>query len=143
VAPHAAHAQETRWGRCVVGISYGAPLKLAVSTAYGRVVEGAGDGHDLCHYASARLGIGGARATVGTMRTVSRWGGALGVSAGVLRTFGSPLHAQRWRNYAGASVQLLPAIALGGELGYYVRLGGDVSGAPARRMVTWSVGFGF
>ncbi len=143
LAPTMLAAQPVSWRRCVVGLNYGAPLKLAVSAAYGRVTESQEGGNDACNYVSARLGVGGARMSLGSTRTINALGGAAGVSVGVLRTFGSPLHAQRWRNYAGASVLLMPALVLGGELGYYVRLGTDANGAPARRVFTWSAGFGF
>ncbi len=134
---------QASWDRCMLGISYGAPLKMAVSYARGRLVESLDGGHDACHYASSRLGIGGARLALGSSRTINALGGGAGISVGVLRTFGSPLHAERWRNYAGAAVHVLPALAFGGEFGYFVRLGDDAAGAPARRIFTWSFGFGF
>ncbi len=136
-------AQTALWDRCMLGIGYGAPFKLAVGYAGGRVVESQDGGSDQCHFAATKLGIGGVRFSLGSMRTINALGGAAGLSVGALRTFGSPLHAQPWRNYAGASLHILPALAFGGEIGYYVRLGNDVNGAPARRQITWSVGFGF
>ena len=136
-------SQTTRWGRCMVGVGYGAPLKLALSYATGRVYESEDGGADVCNYLSTKLGIGGARVAVGTSRTINALGGAAGVSVGLLRTFGTPLHAQPWRNHIGVSIHVLPAIGLGGEIGYYMRLGNNASGAPARRVITWSAGFGF
>lgn len=127
----------------MVGVSYGAPLKMALSYATGRVIESDGEGADVCNYASAKVGIGGARLALGTSRTINALGGAAGVSVGLLRTFGTPLHAQPWRNHVGVAVHVLPALALGGELGYYVRIGKDANGAPAKRVITWSAGFGF
>ncbi len=127
----------------MVGVSYGAPLKMALSYATGRVIESDGDGADVCTYASAKIGIGGARLAIGRSRTINALGGGAGVSAGLLRTFGTPLHAQPWRNHVGVAVHLIPALGFGGELGYYVRIGHDASGARARRVITWSAGFGF
>ena len=141
-APRSIEAQ-TRWGRCMVGVSYGAPLKMALSYAAGRVTESDGEGADVCNYASAKVGIGGARLALGTSRSINALGGGAGVSVGLLRTFGSPLHAQPWRNHVGVAVHVLPALAFGGEIGYYVRIGNDAGGAPARRVITWSAGFGY
>ena len=134
---------QTRWGRCMVGVSYGAPLKMALSYATGRVIESDGDGADVCTYASAKVGIGGARLALGTSRTINALGGGAGASVGLLRTFGTPLHAQPWRNHVGVAVHVIPALGFGGELGYYVRVGKNASGAPAKRVITWSAGFGF
>ena len=139
----ALEAQTIRWGRCMVGVGYGAPLKLSMSYATGRVSESESGGADVCDYLSTKLGIGGARLAVGRSRTINTLGGAAGVSVGLMRTFGTPLHAQPWRNHVGFSVHVLPAIGIGGEIGYYVRLGNDPSGAPAKRVITWSTGFGF
>jgi hypothetical protein len=136
-------AQQQRWGRCVVGLSYGAPLKMAVSYATGRVWESEDGGSDYCDYLSAKVGIGGARLALGESRTINALGGAAGLSVGVLRTFGSPWHAQPWRNHVGVALHVLPALALGGELGYYWRVGSDGAAGPKRGVLTWSVGFGF
>jgi len=140
-ATQALSAQNTRWGRCMVGVSYSAPLKLAVSYAHGRVYESPEGGADVCNYVSGKLGIGGARLMLGTSRTINTLGGGAGASVGLMRTFRTPLHATESSNYAGVTVHLLPAVAFGGELGYFVRVGG-VSG-PSRRLFTWSAGFGF
>lgn len=140
-ASRSARSQTQSWDRCMVGVSYGAPFKMAVSYARGRVLEAEDVGADVCNYASAKLGVGGARFALGTSRTSNALGGAAGLSVGVLRTFGTPLHAARWSNYAGAAVHVLPALGLGGEIGYFMRVGGH--GATPRRMVTWSMGFGF
>ena len=134
---------QTRWGRCMVGVSYGAPLKMALSYATGRVIESDGEGADVCNYASAKVGIGGARLALGTSRTINALGGGAGASIGLLRTFGTPLHAQPWRNHVGVAVHVIPALGFGGELGYYVRIGNNANGAPATRVITWSAGFGF
>jgi hypothetical protein len=41
-------------------------------------------------------------------------------------------------------VHLWPLLALGGEIGYYVRLGRDADAlSHGKRVVTWSAGFGF
>jgi hypothetical protein len=143
IAAHALSAQNMRWGRCVVGVSYGAPFKMAVSYAAGRVWESEDGGGDYCDYVSTKVGIGGARLALGSSRTINALGGAAGLSVGLLRTFGNPWHAQPWSNHLGVAIHVLPALALGGELGYYVRVGGDAPGAPKRGILTWSVGFGF
>ncbi len=66
------------------------------------------------------------------------------LTGGVLRTFGGALNATARRTYVGGSVHVWPLLAIGGEIGYYVRLG-DASNASThqRRIVTWSAGFGF
>ncbi len=142
-ASNVVHGQAAGWRRCMVGVGYGAPFKLAVSYSSGLVRESSDGGADVCTYISGKVGIGGARLALGASRTIFALGGAAGASVGVLRTFGSPWHAQPWRNHVGVAMHLLPALGLGAEVGYYVRVGNDANGAPAKRLITWSTGFGF
>ena len=152
-APRAVHAQSTddrplKWegwqrSHCMAGLTYGAPMKLAVSygTGYRRQFDG---GANACAMAIAKIGIGGVQGGVGFGRTVGALGGGAMLSANVLRTFASPLHASARRTYVGASVHYWPIIALGGEIGVYTRLG-DASGANSalQHIVSWSFGVGF
>ena len=128
---------------CIAGITYGAPLKWAVSYGGGYLRESI-TGPDLCALAVAKLGIGGAQGSLGLGSSFSPWGSGVLVTANVLRTFGAPLKATPRRTYVGASVHLWPILALGGEVGYYTRLG-DAPGASssAKHLLTWSAGFGF
>ncbi len=129
--------------QCLAGITYGAPLKWAVSYGGGYLRESI-TGPDLCALAVAKLGIGGAQGSLGLGSSFSPWGSGVMVTANVLRTFGAPLKATPRRTYVGASVHLWPILALGGEVGYYTRLG-DAPGASssAKHLLTWSAGFGF
>jgi len=101
-------ASGTRWqfDQCMGGVTYGAPLKWALSYGMGWVRES--------------------------------------ITGGVLRTFNDPMGALARRTYVGGSVHLWPLLALGGELGYYTRVGTDPAGTTRRRgLITWSTGFGF
>jgi hypothetical protein len=122
------------------GITYGAPLKLAVGAAVG--IRHESQGGDFCTYASPKLGMGGARFDLGLARNVGSFGGAGGVSGGILRTFGAPSRADRMSTYAGGSLHVLPVLAFGLELGYYKRLGGR-AGVGREHIIVWSLGFGF
>lgn len=128
---------------CMAGITYGAPLKLAVSYGMGLLHE-SDTGPDVCTLAVAKLGLGGAQGSVGVGTSFAPWGSGVMLTGNVLRTFGAPLKATPRRTYVGASVHVWPVLALGGELGYFVRVG-DAAGASSsgERLVAWSVGFGF
>jgi hypothetical protein len=140
----AAEWSRWRWDRCMLGLTYGAPQKLALGYARGLVYEAYEGGADSCAYLGAKAGLSGSRLSLGIARTINALGGGVGLSAGVLRTYNRPLGAADNRSYAGVSVHLMPLFALGGELGWYVRLGRD-EGVPdaQRRLLTWSAGFGF
>ena len=128
---------------CVTGVTYGAPLKFAV--AYGGGFRREFDeSPDLCVMGVAKLGLGGAQASVGVGSSFGALGGGGVVTANVLRTFSNPLHATARRTYVGASVHLWPIIAIGGEIGWYTRIG-DAAGASTagKRLIAWSTGFGF
>ena len=136
---------EDNWSmqRCLLGLTYGAPLKLAVGWGGGMVYESPDGGADICAFGAGKLGLGGARVSVGIARSVGAFGGGIGASAGVLRTFGAPYNAMPNRNYIGASLHVFPLLAIGGEIGWYTRIGSDTPGAPRRSMVAWSAGIGF
>ncbi len=127
----------------MAGITYGAPLKLAASYGGGFLYE-SNDGPDYCALGVAKLGLGGAQASVGIGTSFAPWGTGLMATGNVVRTFGSPLDATPKRTYVGASVHFWPALALGGELGLLWRVGDkDGEATAGHRVVTWSVGFGF
>lgn len=135
-------ANDKRWRaqRCLLGLSYGSPLKLHVAAAAG--LRRAFDSRSVCSYGAVHLGLGGARASLGTAATFGRYGSGLGVSGGILRTFGNPGgDADPRRSYLGGSVHLWPLLALHTELGAYSRIARD--GESAQRILVWSVGFGY
>lgn len=133
-----------RWDRCLLGLSYGAPQKLALGYARGLVYEAYEGGADTCTFVGAKAGLSASRLSIGVARSINALGGGAGISAGLLRTYNRPLGAADNSSYAGVSVHLTPLLALGGEIGWYTRLG-DNAGVPdgQRRIVTWSAGFGF
>ena len=143
-APHAPADKKT-WHpeQCIAGITYGAPLKWALSYGGGMLHE-FDTGPDVCALAAAKIGIGGAQASLGAGTSLAPWGTGVMITGNVLRTFGAPLKATPRRTYVGASLHLWPVLALGGEIGYYVRLG-DALGASTsgKRLVAWSAGLGF
>lgn len=143
-ASAAPNTPEMRWrvGQCMGGITYGAPLKWALSYGGGMVYEG--DRIDLCALAVAKIGIGGASASIGLAKSYGSLGTGSAITGGIIRTFGDPLNATARRTYVGGAVHLWPLLVLGGEIGYYVRLG-DAAGASShgKKVVTWSAGFGF
>lgn len=143
-APVTPSTPEMRWrvGQCMGGITYGAPLKWALSYGGGMVYEG--DRIDLCALAVAKVGLGGAGASIGLAKSLGSMGTGSAITGGIIRTFGDPLNATARRTYVGGAVHLWPLLALGGEIGYYVRLG-DTAGASShgKNVVTWSAGFGF
>ena len=123
------------------GITYGAPFKFALAYGMGYVRES--ETTDWCFLGAAKVGLGGASFNVGIANSLGHWGSGTAVTAGILRTFDSPLGALAKRTYVGGSVHLWPLLALGGEVGYYVPLGRDAQGERGKGMVTWSAGFGF
>lgn len=131
------------WHRdqCLGGLTYGAPLKLAVSWAGGLRKE-LTNGQDVCAFISPKLGLGGARLGAGFARTMGTLGGGVAASAGIIRTFGAPSRADRMSTYAGGSLHVFPVLALGIELGWYKRLGAT-AGQGRESIVTWSFGLGF
>lgn len=137
-------AVSSAWKRahCMAGVTYGAPLKFAVS--YGGGVLHESDARDVCAMGLAKLGVGGAQAGVGIGSTIGPLGGGALITANVLRTFASPLHALPRRTYVGATLHLWPLLGLGGSIGLYTRVGADPAGVTSsRRLVAWSAGFGF
>lgn len=124
----------------MAGVTYGAPLKFAV--AYGGGFVRQTDGRDRCAMVVAKAGLGGAQLGLGLASSLGALGGGASVTANLLRTFAHPLHATARTTYVGASLHLWPALALGGELGVYTRIGAENAGV-AKRLVTWSIGFGF
>ncbi len=143
-APTIPSTPEMRWrfDQCMGGITYGAPFKWALSYGGGMVYEG--DRIDLCALAVAKVGLGGAGASVGVAKSYGSMGTGSAITGGIIRTFGDPLNASARRTYVGGSVHLWPLLALGGEIGYYVRLGDDAGAAShGKKVITWSAGFGF
>jgi hypothetical protein len=132
------------WDQCLGGLTYGQPFKLALAYGGGLVHEATSGGADVCLFGAAKVGLGAARGSIGIGRSKGPLGSGVALNAGVLRTFGSAWGASPARTYLGAGINVWPLLGLGGEIGYYFRLG-DASGAPERhrRIVTWSAGFGF
>jgi hypothetical protein len=133
-----------RWqfDQCMGGVTYGAPYKWALSYGMGLVRESPTS--DWCLLGAAKVGLGGASMNIGLANSIGHWGSGAALTAGFLRTFDDPLKATAKRNYVGASLHVWPVLALGGEIGYYTRLGNDPVGLGTKRgMVTWSAGFGF
>lgn len=133
---------DTGWGmsRCLLGLSYGSPLKLSVAAAAG--LRRAFEDRSVCTYGAVHLGLGGMKASLGTAVTLGRFGSAVGVSGGVLRTFGAPGgDAQRFRTYVGGSVHVWPVLGFHTDIGTYQLL--TRNGEAAQRITTWSVGFGY
>lgn len=133
-----------RWqfDQCMGGLTYGAPLKWALSYGMGYVRES--NSQDLCVLGAARVGFGGASANVGIANSLGPFGSGAAVTAGLMRTFDRPLGASPRRTYVGASLHVWPLLALGGEIGVYTRVGADAAGETrGRRLVAWSFGFGF
>lgn len=129
--------------QCMAGITYGAPLKLAVAYGGGFLYE-SNSRPDWCALVVAKIGLGGAQASTGIGTSFAPWGSGVMLTANVLRTFSSPLGATASRNYIGASLHVWPLLALGGELGYYTRMGDkDGESSAGKNIVAWSFGFGF
>jgi hypothetical protein len=137
-----AAAPQWQLDQCMGGLTYGAPLKWALSYGMGLVRET--EQRDWCFLGAAKVGFGGASLSVGLANSMGHWGSGVAVTGGVLRTFNDPMGAIAKRTYVGGSMHLWPILALGGEVGYYYRVGGDAVGGPrGRGMLVWSTGFGF
>lgn len=132
------------WDQCLGGLTYGQPFKLALSYGGGLLHESTSGGADVCIFGAAKVGFGAARGSIGIGRSKGPLGSGVALNAGVMRTFGSAWGASPNRTYIGAGLNMWPLLGLGGEIGYYVRLG-DGNGEPnrQRRIITWSAGFGF
>ena len=139
----ATHESSWHLEQCMAGLTYGAPMKLALAYGGGFLHE-SNSGPDVCTLAVAKIGLGGAQGSIGAGTSFAPWGTGVMLTGNVLRTFSAPLNATPRRTYVGASLHLWPALAFGGEIGYYRRLG-DATGASTtgQRVVGWSVGFGF
>ncbi len=133
-----------RLDQCIGGLTYGGPHKLALSYGGGLMRESMTNGDDTCLMAVGKIGLGAASASFGIGRSIGSMGSGVSLTGGVLRTFSGALNATARRTYVGGSVHVWPLLAIGGEIGYYVRLG-DAAGASThqRRIITWSAGFGF
>lgn len=143
-APATPSTPEMRWrfDQCMGGVTYGAPFKWALSYGGGMVYEG--DRIDLCALAVAKVGLGGAGASIGLAKSYGSMGTGSAITGGIIRTFGDPLNATARRTYVGGAVHFWPLLALGGEIGYYVRLGDDAgTSSHGKKVITWSAGFGF
>jgi hypothetical protein len=127
--------------QCMAGLTYGAPFKLALSYGGGLLHESS-TGPDICALAVAKLGFGGVQGSLGAGTSFAPWGTGVMITGNLLRTFGGPWVATPRSTYVGASLHLWPAFALGGEIAYYSRVGGD-PGTNAKHFVGWSAGFGF
>ncbi len=144
-APQAAQpdeADDTRWrvDRCLLGLGYHSVTKVTVAAAGG--LRRAFEPRSVCLYGAAHLGLGGTRASIGSAVTLGSFGSALGLSGGVLRTFGNPAgDAEPWRTYVGGSVHVWPLLGIHTEIGAYSLV--TRSGEAAQRLVTWAVGFGY
>lgn len=135
-------AASWRVDQCMAGLTYGAPLKWAAAYGVGLVREYAAS--DVCLLAVAKVGIGGAGLHIGMANAFGMFGGGTALTFGVLRTFDRPLDALANRTYLGASIHAWPVLAVGGEFGWYTRVGRDPAGtATPRSLLVWSTGFGF
>jgi hypothetical protein len=131
-----------QFDQCMGGLTYGAPLKWALSYGMGLVRES--EQRDWCFLGAAKVGFGGASMSVGLANSMGHWGSGVAVTGGVLRTFNDPMGALAKRTYVGGSVHLWPLLALGGEIGVYRRMGSDAPGTTrSRNLIVWSTGFGF
>lgn len=133
-----------RWqfDQCMGGLTYGAPLKWALSYGMGLVRES--EKRDWCFLGAAKVGFGGASMSAGLANSLGHWGSGVALTGGVLRTFNDPMGAIAKRTYVGGSLHVWPILALGGEVGVYRRLGTDAPGTTRNRtIITWSTGFGF
>lgn len=130
--------------QCIAGITYGGPHKLAAAWGGGLLRESTTGGDDTCLMAVGKIGLGAASASAGIGRSVGHLGGGVTLTGGVLRTLSGSLNTTPRRTYVGGSLHVWPLVAIGGEIGYYVRVG-DASGASdfQRHVITWSAGFGF
>lgn len=138
------HTPTVHWqfDQCMGGLTYGAPLKWALSYGMGYVRESATS--DWCVLGAAKIGLGGAGFNVGVANSLGHFGSGASLTAGVLRTFDNPLKASAKRTYVGGSLHVWPILGLGGEVGVYTRVGADPVGLKSsRRIITWSTGFGF
>lgn len=143
-APASSTAAAPQWQfeQCMGGLTYGAPLKWALSYGMGLVRET--EQRDWCFLGAAKVGFGGASLSAGLANSMGHFGSGVAVTGGVLRTFNDPMGAIARRTYVGGSVHLWPILALGGEVGLYRRMGSDAPGTPrGRTMLVWSTGFGF
>jgi hypothetical protein len=131
-----------RLAHCVAGLTYGAPLRLAASYGMGLRYESS-DGPDYCALGVARVGFGGVQAGVGVGVSIAPLASGAMLTANVLRTFDTPRAAAPRTTYVGASLHLWPAVVLGGEIGYYARVGGSPNPTHGDHFVAWSFGFGY
>jgi len=132
------------WDHCLSGLTYGQPFKLAISYGQGFVRESMSGGADYCAFGAAKVGFGAARGSIGFGRSTGALGTGAAINAGVMRTVGSAWGATPKRTYVGAALNIWPVLGLGGEIGYYVRVGDKAgAGTHQRRIITWSAGFGF
>jgi hypothetical protein len=140
-------ADDTRWrvDRCLLGLGYHSLTRFTASAAGG--LRRAFEPRSVCAYGAAHVGLGGAQAAVGSAVTLGRLGSAVGVTGGLLRAFGRPGgDAVPWRSYAGGSLHLWPLLGIHTEIGAYQRLGDAALAAAdgaSRRLLVWSVGFGY
>lgn len=144
VSGEAADASTPSWrfGPCMGGLTYGAPLKWALSYGMGYVREDPES--DWCVLGTAKIGLGGAAMHVGVANAFAHFGSGVALTVGAIRTFDQPLHALAHSTYVGASLHGWPILAIGGEFGWYTRAGKDPAGsATPRSMLVWSTGFGF
>lgn len=141
-ADRADPADDNRWraDRCLFGLSYHSLTKVTAAVAGG--LRRSFAPRSVCAYGAAHVGLGGTRASVGSAVTIGHLGSAIGVSGGVLRTFGRPGgDADPWRTYVGGSVHVWPLLGIHTEIGAYSLV--TRAGEAGQRLVTWSVGFGY
>lgn len=132
-----------QFDQCMGGLTYGAPLKWALSYGMGLVRESPTS--DWCLLTAAKVGLGGAGINVGVANSLGHFGSGASLTAGVLRTFNRPAGtALAERTYVGLSLHLWPILGLGGEIGVYSLVGSALEGSNrGSRLITWSTGFGF
>lgn len=135
-------ANDDRWraDRCLFGLGYHSLTKVTAAITGG--LRRSFAPRSVCTYGAAHLGLGGTRASVGSAVTLGHLGSAIGVSGGVLRTFGRPGgDAAPWRTYVGGSVHVWPLLGVHTEIGAYSLV--TRAGEAGQRLVTWGVGFGY
>jgi hypothetical protein len=142
--PASAPSDEVNDGRwradhCLLGLGYHSVTKVSVAVAAG--LRRAFEARSVCAYGAAHLGLGGTRTEIGSAVTLGSLGSALGVSGGLLRTFGQPAGSSPWRTYVGGTVHLWPLLGIHTEVGAYTLLARTAG--VRDRVVTWGVGFGY
>ena len=130
--------------QCMLGIDVWRAAQAGRGVSAGACCTNRTTARTYCALAVAKLGFGGGQGSLGMGTSFAPWGTGVMLTGNVLRTFSAPLEATPRRTYVGASLHLWPAFALGGEIGYFWRMG-DAPGesTAGKKIWSWSAGFGF